>query len=323
MSQELVPYSDIEKMGNAVAKSGLFGVKTPDQAIALMLVAQALGKHPALAAMEYNIIQGRPAKKADAMLSDFQASGGTVKWITLTDEKAEATFTHPQGGSVTLDWTIDRAKKANLYDKDGSMYKKYPRSMLRARLVADGVRAVYPAATGGVRAVEEFDDADTVSDVQVDRKKSRLDNIVDAEHTPAPAEPKEIEAPKAAPVADKPKAAKDKNKAAAPGVKTVTGVIEEIPKIAEVVNPATGKSGVKHSFKIGDKFYGTFDIPLANGIMKVVDLQNAARQKGEEMKILVKFGFTERFNADKTKTFQDIVSFEEITIDEIPIDEVE
>ena len=52
MSAELVPYNDIEKMGKAVAESGLFGLKTSQQAIALMLVAQALGKHPALAAME-------------------------------------------------------------------------------------------------------------------------------------------------------------------------------------------------------------------------------------------------------------------------------
>lgn len=313
MSQELVPYSDIEKMGNAVAKSGLFGVKTPDQAIALMLVAQALGKHPALAAMEYNIIQGRPAKKADAMLSDFQAAGGTVKWITLTDDKAEATFSHPQGGSVTLDWTIDRAKKANLYDKEGSMYKKYPRSMLRARLVADGVRAVYPAATGGVRAVEEFDEPE--NEVQVDRKKSRLDNIVDAEHTPAPTEPEKIDAPKEN-VQEKPKkVAKDKDKAVATsvsGVKTVTGLVEEPAKIAEVANPATGKSGIKHSFKIGDKFYGTFDLPLAKGVMDAIDNRR-----------MLKFGFTERFNADKTRTFNDIVSFEILTVDEIPIDEVE
>ena len=42
MSNELVPYSDIEKMGKAVAESSLFGIKTQQQAIALMLVAQAI-----------------------------------------------------------------------------------------------------------------------------------------------------------------------------------------------------------------------------------------------------------------------------------------
>ena len=48
----LVPVDQIERMALAVAKSGLFGVKTPDQAMALMLVAQAEGMHPAIAARE-------------------------------------------------------------------------------------------------------------------------------------------------------------------------------------------------------------------------------------------------------------------------------
>ena len=43
----LVPYQDIEKMGERIAASGLFGIKTVEQAVALMLVAQAEGAHPA------------------------------------------------------------------------------------------------------------------------------------------------------------------------------------------------------------------------------------------------------------------------------------
>ena len=39
----IVSLGDIERMAHAVSKSNLFGVKTPEQAIALMLVAQAEG----------------------------------------------------------------------------------------------------------------------------------------------------------------------------------------------------------------------------------------------------------------------------------------
>ena len=46
----LVPVSEIKTMAEAVAKSGLFGVKTADEAMALMLIAQAEGQHPAIAA---------------------------------------------------------------------------------------------------------------------------------------------------------------------------------------------------------------------------------------------------------------------------------
>jgi len=156
MSNALVPYSEIEKMATAVAKSGLFGVKTPDQALALMLVAQAEGRHPALAARDYDIIQGRPSKKSEAMLRDFLESGGKVEWHALDDTCADATFSHPSGGSVRIEWTMKRAAAAGLGGKD--MWRKYPRQMLRARAVSEGIRTVCPMATSGMYVPEEVQD---------------------------------------------------------------------------------------------------------------------------------------------------------------------
>ena len=112
MNNALVPMQDMQRMAESIAKSGLFGMKTPDQALALMVVAQSEGRHPGSIASEYHIIQGRPALKADAMLARFQQSGGSVKWGEYTDARVEATFTHPQGGSVTVDWDMARAPPA-------------------------------------------------------------------------------------------------------------------------------------------------------------------------------------------------------------------
>lgn len=67
--------------------------------------------------MEYHVIQGRPALKADAMLARFQAAGGKVDWKEYTDDKVSGVFSHPSGGSVTVDWTIERAKQAGVYGK--------------------------------------------------------------------------------------------------------------------------------------------------------------------------------------------------------------
>jgi hypothetical protein len=158
------PVSDLERMARAFAASGLFGVKNLDQALALMLVAQAEGRHPATAAQDYSIIQGRPSKKADAMLRDFLASGGRVEWHELSDDKADATFSHPAGGSARIDWTLDRAKKAQL--SGNAMYAKYPRQMLRSRTVSEGVRTVCPGATSGMYVPEEVQDivAEAVND---------------------------------------------------------------------------------------------------------------------------------------------------------------
>lgn len=153
----IVPYSDIERMAVAVAKSQLFGMKTPEQAIALMLVAQSENLHPARAAMEYHVIQGRPALKADAMLARFQNAGGKVEWKDYTDEKVSGTFSHPQGGSVTIDWTIDRAKQAGVYGKNPT-WKSYPRAMLRSRCISEGIRTVYPGVSVGIYTPEEVQD---------------------------------------------------------------------------------------------------------------------------------------------------------------------
>ena len=160
MSNELAIFqiSDLQIMSEAIAKSGLFGMKTPDQALALMLIAQAENSHPATITQDYDIIQGRAARKTNSVLARFQKAGGRVEWHELTETKADATFSHPKGGSLRMTWTIQQAQKANLMGKDN--WKNWPRSMLRARCIAEAVRAVYPAAIGGMLLTEEAQDLD-------------------------------------------------------------------------------------------------------------------------------------------------------------------
>jgi len=146
-------FREIQQLATSIAASGLFGIKTPDQALALMMIAQAEGRHPALAARDYDVISGRPAKKAEAMQRDFLTAGGRIEWHALADDLADATFSHPQGGSVRITWDMARAKKAALLGKD--MYAKFPRQMLRARTISEGVRTVWPLATSGLYVAEE------------------------------------------------------------------------------------------------------------------------------------------------------------------------
>jgi hypothetical protein len=141
-------------MAQAVASSGLFGIKTADQALALMLIAAAEGRHPALAARDYDIINGRPAKKTEAMLRDFLQQEGTVEWHKLDDAVADATFSHPSGGTVRISWDMARVRKAKIANP--AMYEKYPRAMLRSRTVSEGVRTVCPMATSGMYVPEEI-----------------------------------------------------------------------------------------------------------------------------------------------------------------------
>lgn len=149
-------FDEMQKIATAIAKSNLFGMKTSDQALALMAIAQAEGYPAALAARDYHVIQGRPTLKADAMLARFQQAGGKVEWHSYTDEKVEATFSHPQGGSVKVDWTMERAQKAGLHEKDN--WRGYPRAMMRARVISEGVRTVWPGVTVGLYTPEEIQD---------------------------------------------------------------------------------------------------------------------------------------------------------------------
>jgi len=160
MSNDLVPIQSLERMAQAVAQSKLFGITNQEQALALMLVAQAEGLHPATAARDYHIIQGRPALKADAMLARYLSSGGKVEWHDHTDTKVAATFSHPAGGTLKIEWDMDRAKKAGLGGKD--MWSKYPRQMLRARVISEGIRATNPAVATGIYTPEEVQDMEPV-----------------------------------------------------------------------------------------------------------------------------------------------------------------
>jgi hypothetical protein len=153
---QIVALGDIERMAGYVVKSNLFGVKTIDQAVALMLIAQSEGIHPMRACQEYDIIQGKPAINSRAALSRFQNSGGRIQWTKRTDEECSAVFTHPHGGEVEITWNMKRATQAGLTGKDN--WKKIPCQMLSARVVAEGVRAVFPACLSGLYTVEEVQD---------------------------------------------------------------------------------------------------------------------------------------------------------------------
>lgn len=195
MSNQLIPVSDVERMAQAVAKSGLFGVKAPEQAMALMLIAQAEGLHPAIAARDYHIIQGRPALKADAMLARFQSAGGKVEWREYTDTKCVGVFSHPSGGSISVEWSIDMANKAGL--TKNPTWRQYPRQMLRARCISEGIRTVFPGVVSGFYTPEEVQDFSPVEkDITPVGAPSSASTAYADKPTPMPQKVKEAAKPK-------------------------------------------------------------------------------------------------------------------------------
>ena len=149
----LVPIGDIQTMAEVAAKSKMFGFKSTEEAMAIMLLCQAENLHPAIAMRDFHVIQGRPALKADAMLARFQQAGGSVNWKVYEDEQVTGIFSHPQGGTLEVSWLLSKAKLIGIASKDN--WKNYPRAMLRARCISEGIRAVYPGCVVGVYTPEE------------------------------------------------------------------------------------------------------------------------------------------------------------------------
>ena len=171
----LVPVSDLQTMAVAFAKSALFGAKSPEQCMALLLLAQAEGQHPAIAMRDFDVIQGRPAKKSEAMLRSFLAAGGVVEWHEMSDTKADASFMHPQGSNgkpVRIAWDLERAKKAGIASKDN--WQKYGRAMLASRVISEGCRRVYPASTSGM-----YEPGEVRAIVQQERNMGRAEIVTD------------------------------------------------------------------------------------------------------------------------------------------------
>jgi len=147
--------SDLEQMGKHIHASGLFEVKSPAQAITLLMLAASEGIHPVQAMRRFHVIQGKPSMRADAMLAEFIRRGGRVRWTKFDSEAAAAVFSK-DGADTEICFTMLDAVRAGI--STGANWKKYPDAMLRARLISKAVRMIDPGAVAGIYTPEEVSD---------------------------------------------------------------------------------------------------------------------------------------------------------------------
>ena len=77
----IVPFAEMQTMALSVTKSGMFGLKSPEQAVTLMLIAQAENIHPIQAVQMYSVINGMPSLKSTEVQARFQRAGGKVQQL--------------------------------------------------------------------------------------------------------------------------------------------------------------------------------------------------------------------------------------------------
>lgn len=146
----------IKTVGEWVARSGMYGTDKLEQGnmIAVQCIEEGLklSEWPRI----YNLIQGRPSKRAIAAQAEFEDKGGVVEWLDIGSDgkKATARFTWPGKKQIEVTFTIEQAERAQLVKKD-SNWQKWPDRMLRARVLSEGISLLAPKIYAGT-----YDDSD-------------------------------------------------------------------------------------------------------------------------------------------------------------------
>ena len=140
---------DLFRLGEVLAQSGYFqDARQAAQAIVKVMAGRELGFGPIASMTGIHIIQGRPAIGADLMAKAVKRSGRYNYRVTeLTDEACSIDFFEKSGEAWqpigTSRFTRQDATKAKTKNLDA-----FPRNMLFARAMSNGVKWYCPDALG-------------------------------------------------------------------------------------------------------------------------------------------------------------------------------
>ena len=150
---------DVFKLANIAAKTGMFGVKSSDEAAVRIITGMELGLSPYQALRGIHVLNGRPVLAADLMVAVCLSSDRCEYFSLIESTDAIATYeTKRRGGQATkLSWTMEQAKKAGLAGR--GTWAAHPAAMLRARCSAALARVAFPDLINGLYDPDEAQDA--------------------------------------------------------------------------------------------------------------------------------------------------------------------
>ena len=157
MKQELstISTTEIMNIGKAFAESGMFpDIKSAAQAVVKIQAGAEMGIPPFAAMSGIHIIQGKPTIGAGLMAANVKASNKyDYKVIEQTEKVCSIDFYKGKEKLGNSTFTIEEAKKAGTKNLD-----KFPKNMLFARAISNGVKWYTPDVfSGPVYTPEEFD----------------------------------------------------------------------------------------------------------------------------------------------------------------------
>jgi hypothetical protein len=185
--------SDLQNIGTAIAKSGMFGVTTEAAGMIVAATCHQQGISLLEFARTYHIIKEKPSMRADAMLAEFRKRGGKYKIVENSVTRAVADFEF-EGNKFQGVYTMDDAKRSgDCFEKDGKTLKHNwqhrAENMLWARMISRTVRILCPEIVAGIYTPEEVQDFDSVKVVQPISTGEAQARAIAATSAPVDAEP--------------------------------------------------------------------------------------------------------------------------------------
>lgn len=174
------------QVAGALAKSGLFkDTRQAEQAVAKVLVGRDLGLSPTEAMMGIHIVEGKPELSASLQASFVKRTPGyDYRVLEHTDQACEIAFYRDGEEIGRSRFTIEDARRAGLAGRN--VWKSYPRNMLFARTMSNGVAFHCPEVTGGIRVYHEGEigTAEPADKEHVLEPEGSTDGPVPSERTP-------------------------------------------------------------------------------------------------------------------------------------------
>lgn len=148
------PIAAIKAIGLVISKSGFAKCERLEQGEAIALICLSDGISLTQYLRTYDLIDGKPRKKAMAALAEFRALGGKYKWIK-TGTEASKEFENEavcefefEGSKLTVKFSMEDARRAGLI-RPKSNWEKQPANQLRARVASNAIGMLAPEIYAG------------------------------------------------------------------------------------------------------------------------------------------------------------------------------
>jgi len=128
--------------------------------VGLLMLGRSLGLGTMQALNGIYIVEGRPTLAANTMLALVRRSAlcESFDFETSTPDRCVVVTKRRGAKPARVEWTIEMAKRAGVFQRQSSPWLTYPQAMLRARAISDICRMVYGDVLLGLYSTEEIAD---------------------------------------------------------------------------------------------------------------------------------------------------------------------